>query len=199
MGVVNVRYFAANKKQKKQKKTAKKSLATAAGPPPLDNTIRYRGWVPHPRASFRDGTGVRLDLPFAPTGGEFTGFTRKWTPVERPLRSTILVDGGPGLRVNSYTLTVARPDGGSVAWELGLLQVMASRSDDAQAAIAVLGLSGMEGGPWRITELTIKVQRREHGTNNPTMAEVDITFAAVDRITMGIGRTKKKKSKKKKK
>ena len=194
MGVVNVRYYATgrpnggggggggNKKNKNKKP-----------PPALDNSLRYRpDWIPHPRASFRDGTGLRLDLPFAPTGGEFSGFARKWIEIERPLRPNILMDSGPGLRVNAYTLTVARPDGGSVAMELAALQIMASRSKHDKASIAVLGLSGMEGGPWRITELVVKVQRRQHGTNDPTFAEVDITFAEVGLLNMGIARTKKK-------
>lgn len=195
MGTVNVRYYA-TRKRKKPKPKPKPGAPAAPAAPALDNSLRYRpDWIPHPRASFRDGTGLRLDLPFAPTGGEFSGFARKWTEIERPLRSNLLVDSGPGLRVNSYTLTVARPDGGSVALELAALQIMASRSKHDEAAIAVLGLSGMEGGPWRITELVVKVQRRQHGTNDPTFAEVDITFAEVGFLNMGIARTKKKKGK----
>lgn len=142
----------------------------------------------HPKAVLMTKTGQRVVLPFAPVGFTATGFARDWQQVSRPSRKPVMVDAGPGLRQVSYTITVGKADGSAITDVLAQLVAIAERPN---AVVTAAGLSGLEAGPWRLVGCDVTVTRREHGTNAPVIAEVELGFAAVAEVKTRIARSGK--------
>ena len=175
MGTVNVRFFATSNK-----------VGQTSGP------AGYGATAAHPRMTIADATGFWLVIPFAPQEGEWGGFANRWAEIERPGRGTVLTDTGPGFRTVAFTLLVAYPNRASVASVLRGLADIAARGDN-NGVVTVGGMAGMEAGPWRLTDMTVRVLQRQHGTNEPIMAEVDLAFGSIAWIGTHIGKAKKKK------
>lgn len=150
---------------------------------------RFAVTGPHPRMVLQPAAGAPVAVPFAPTGGEWGGAARRWVEVSRPMRPAVLADTGPGLGVVAYTLLVAHRDGAAITAVLAGLRRIAAASGEA-GAVTVTGLSQAEAGPWRVTDLGVKVTRREHGTNEPVEAEVSVTLTQIVDLVVTVGRAK---------
>lgn len=143
--------------------------------------------VAHPRAIIRTRSGKAVTLPFAPQGYEATGFARSWQQVDRPSRKSVMVDTAPGLEQVSFSIVVSNRFGSSIAQPLKDLMEIAR---EPNGVVTVTNLSGFETGkPWRMAECNITVRRREHGTNEPSMAEVSFTFVELADIKTRIARS----------
>lgn len=147
---------------------------------------------PHPKVKIRAASGATLELPLGPTGGNLGGWARRWVAIDLPGRRPVLADAGPGLRTTAYTLNIAHPDGRPITDVLHGLRGFA----EARAGIyTILGLgidqdTALEFGPWRITACSVpRIRRRQHGTNHPLLADVDIEFTQAETPNLRIGRS----------
>lgn len=140
-----------------------------------------------------DGQGNYVTLPFAPTGFTASGWARKWAELERALRENVLVDTGPGLRGVTFPITIGHANGNSIS---GILRDLLQLADAADV-ITITGLSSFELGPWRMRDVRVNVTHRTQ-TNEPRIAEVEIDLVKFTEFKARIGRSKPKKSGKRK-
>jgi hypothetical protein len=151
-------------------------------------TIRMVAQTPrtHPKVVLRAGK-QRVVLPFAPEGWEWEGLGREYQEIARPGRVPVAVDTGGRLPRVRWQFTVAYPDGKPIGAVLRGLEKIADRPG---GKVAVSGASGLETGPWHVGDLRVTVTRRQHGTNQPVRAEVDLLLVGVTRVRTRIGRSR---------
>lgn len=133
----------------------------------------------HPKAKLRTSSGVELELPFAPTTVEHGGLTPVFATLDRPGRKPLLRAGNEPIRTVTFTGLLARADHqDDVEWYLARLRKIGGLGHQVTFTYGPL-----ESGTWRITDLTITVTARQHGTNKATRATYSITLAeAVDEV-----------------
>lgn len=112
---------------------------------------------PAPRAmTLRGELGVVVAIPFAPLGVQVAGLGKIWTQLDRPGRKPLLVVTADGLATWSATLAVAAPDLDhdveGVLYGLRLLARTGQR--------LAMTYGPLEGGVWRLTNLSIDVTAR---------------------------------------
>lgn len=133
----------------------------------------------HPKAKLRTSSGWELVLPFAPTTVEHGGLSPVFAVLDRPGRKPLLREAGQPMRTLTFTGLLARPDHqDDVEWYIARLRKLASTGHQVTFTYGPL-----ESGTWRITDLAIEVNARQHGTNKATRATYTMTLAeAVDDV-----------------
>ena len=134
-----------------------------------------------PRAYLATDHGYKVSLPFAPVETTIGGDADIWETLDRPGRGPLVRRSGDGLRTVAFTAVVSWQDRqtsveGTLAGLRGIAQ--------AGSRITLGGMSAHERGPWRMTDLTIKVTARQAGTNRITRAEVDISLLFANDVTI---------------
>lgn len=133
-----------------------------------------------PKAAFVSETGRRVELPYAPEGGDITGFGWDWTPQARPGRKPLLSRGGQRLRQATYAPTVVFKDKRSIETVLTALIDLAATGERVR-----FSAGPAEGRSfYRLSLDSISVQDRQPGTNARVRAVVTFTLTeAIDAVS----------------
>lgn len=133
-----------------------------------------------PKAAFVSETGRRVELPYAPEGGDISGFGWDWVQQARPGRKPLLPRGGQRLRQASYSPTVVFRDKSSIENVLtGLIDLAATGERVRFSAGPAEGHSF-----YRLSLDSINVLERQPGTNARVRATVTFTLTeAIDAIS----------------
>lgn len=129
----------------------------------------------HPKAILEAEKGTRLVLPYAPRGSDLTGLADTWERVDRPGRRPLNLHTGKRLPGMVLNLILARRDH-QTSIETILAKLVAL--GESRERVTLSNMSPLERGPWRIVDLTITGELRQHGTNHITRATAVVTFAA---------------------
>jgi LysM repeat protein len=141
-------------------------------------------------ADYRAGT---LIIPYAPNEVEHSGIGAEYANVTRAGRRNALVYLKKQLPTMSFTLLVAdtwRPSADPVHPKLvqSATSILKELRHWAENGVRIRVTYGaFESGTWRITEMSVKTVARNQTNNEPTRAEVDITFTVVSDIVVGTG------------
>lgn len=132
----------------------------------------------HPKAIMRTDDGLELELPFAPRGTTLGGWADAWSTLPRPGRTPLVKRDGNGLATMGITVLIANADHQDpVEGILKRLRRIARSGD----RVIMANLSPLERGPWRLDDVTVTGELRQHGTNRITRATATLSFiAAVD-------------------
>lgn len=126
----------------------------------------------HPKVKLRAGDR-ELELPYGPRGTSLGGFAAPWSTVDRPGRKPLVVRDGDGLLTMGISVLLAHRDHqDTVEGMLGKLARIAASGD----RVTVVNLSPLERGPWRLDDVTVTGELRQHGTNHITRASVALSF-----------------------
>lgn len=127
----------------------------------------------HPKAQLVTESGTVLTLPYAPRGASLGGWADPFSTQDRPGRKPLVTRDGDGLATMGITITLAKLDHqATIEAELALLRTIAASGE----RITVVNLSPSEAGPWRLADLGIEAELRQHGTNNITTATVSLSL-----------------------
>lgn len=129
----------------------------------------------HPKAILEAERGVKLIVPYAPRSTTLAGLADRWEPVDRPGRKPLTLRAGRRLPTLTLTLPLARADHQDSIEDL--LAALAGLGE-AEERVTLSGMSPLERGPWRITDLTVTSSVRQQGTNHITRAEASLTLTA---------------------
>ncbi|MCU1588784.1 MAG: LysM protein [Frankiales bacterium] len=129
-----------------------------------------------PKAAFVSETGRRVELPYAPVGGDATGFGWDWTPQPRTGRKPLLSRGGQRLRQLTFSPTVVFQDKRSIE------NVLTALTDLAATGERVRFSAGPAEGRsfYRLSLDSVSTNEREPGTN--ARVSVVVTFTLTEAI-----------------
>lgn len=126
----------------------------------------------HPKVKLRAG-GRELVLPYGPRGTALGGLAAPWSTIDRPGRKPLAVRDGNGLLTMDLTVLLAHRDHqATVEGMLAKLRRIAASGD----RVTVVNLSPLERGPWRLANVAVTGELRQHGTNHITRATVALSF-----------------------
>lgn len=154
------------------------SIITGARSSPLERATKR-----HPNAYLATVSGIRCVLPIAPAEVDLDGFAGTFETLDRTGRKPIVSRTGEGLRSMSYDLWLASPILGQTVQPYidQLVKV-------AQANSRVTFSYGKpERGLWRLTRCAITVTERAPYTNDPTKANVALTFLEAVDAAVAVG------------
>lgn len=147
-------------------------VVTVPPPPPVGD---------HPKAELVTEGGLRLVLPYAPTGSSLAGLAPTFGTYDRPGRRPLVLRDAEPLRSLGLEFLLARAHHQSSVEDL--LSTL-ERIGKAGDRVTLVNLSVRERGPWRIGDLSTTVLLRQHGTNAITRASVSVSLlAASDPVT----------------
>lgn len=126
----------------------------------------------HPKVKLKAGDR-ELVLPYGPRGTALGGLAAPWSTVDRPGSKPLAVRDGAPLATLSLTVFLASADHqDSVEDLLATLARIAASGD----RVTLVNLSPLERGPWRLDDVTVTGELRQHGTNHITRATVSLSF-----------------------
>ena len=154
----------------------------------LRSAIPRTPWRPHPKAQLVDEAGNRLVLPFAPVGGTLAGLGPEWTQVARDGgRTPLLVLAAKRLAVLTLAAQLAdtrNPD----ASQEGVVYVATAMARQARR-VTLTNYGILVGNAWRITDLSLDVERRQPGTNAVTAGILTVELTAASDAVVRVGST----------
>lgn len=138
----------------------------------------------HPKAKIRTEKGRTFVLPFAPRGTQLGGWNAPVTVTERPGRKALALVDGPGLETMTITFPLANTDHQHpIEDDLRDLRAVAT----ARQRVTLVNLSPRERGPWRITDVSIGGELRQHGSNLLTRATVTLVLTEASDANPKVG------------
>lgn len=148
----------------------------------------------HPKVKLVTEDKVTLELPYGPRGTTLGGWADPWDSIDRPGRKPLVVRNGDGLDTLALEVYLAHGDHQQpIEGYLATLRRIAESGD----RITCLNLSPLERGPWRLTEVTVTGELRQHGTNALTRATVSLSFLEASDANPKLGPVSGGKKKKK--
>lgn len=126
---------------------------------------------------------VRVEFPLAPREATHTGDAPSLALIERPGRQPLVRVTAGGIRIHTFTAVLAHRDGAPVEGVIGDLRAMAHRG----APLVYQYGSQLEAGIWRISNLTIAVQRRHPDTDAAAIAEAQVELTEATGISRAVG------------
>jgi hypothetical protein len=127
---------------------------------------------PHPKSALVSETGLVIELPFAPKI-EHGNWAGRHVQQERTGRKPLLKRSAPSLRTISCELLLARPDHQQPVEDL----LSALRHlEDSKERVRFRSLGPSEAGWWRITEMSVTDELRQHGSNYLTRVRASLTL-----------------------
>lgn len=142
------------------------------------------GRIPHPKARIRTEKGKVLVLPFAPRGNTIGGWADPITIQPRPGRKPLALRDGDGLTTLGLTFTLARADHQEPIEDY--LRALATIAGSGHR-ITLVNMSPQERGPWRISDVTVTGELKQHGTNQITRATVTLALVEASDANPKIG------------
>lgn len=138
---------------------------------------RARATPKHPQVKIK-AESLTMTLPYGPRGTSIEGLAAPWSVIDRPGRKPLVVRDGNGLLALSFTVLIGhRNHQSTITGYLSVLRRLARSGE----RITLLNMHPMERGPWRLVDVSIDGEQRQHGTNHITRAAVSLSFLeAVD-------------------
>lgn len=155
-----------------------RSTINPSSPPPTGPRLR------HPKMEIVPEGGAPFIVPFAPRGSDLDGVAADWQSVARGGRKPLLLRGGGSLQVMRFDLVLGHPDPDqSVEPQLAAVRRLAASG--ARFRVKLDATSG--AFRWRMTAFSQEVVSRQHGTNQPTRAVVQMTFTEAADMVVQVG------------
>lgn len=140
----------------------------------------------HPKAQLVDEAGNRLVLPFAPVGATLANLGPEWTEVARDGgRTPLLVLAAKRLATLTLAATIADTRNPDTSQE-AVVYVATTMARQARR-VTLTNYGVLVGNAWRITDLSLDVERRQPGTNAVTAGTLTIELKAASDAVVRVG------------